>query len=218
ATYRRLVYLLSGMPLGLAWFVGLVTVWSLCLGLIITPLVIPLLIGLTIMVRGFATVEAELARSLLDVDVYPPAARRGGGGFWSSFRDRFDLDFWQAEAYLLIRWFVGFPVAIVVLSLIAVALGMITAPIWVPHVHGGAELGIWRPHSFVQSLALVPVGLVLLPASILAARPLTAIFRHLVTALLPNQDKGPDKNERRPAVSGRRAFTVSAAVSGVLVF
>ena len=77
ATYRRLVYLLSGMPLGLTWFVALVTVWSLCIGLFITPLVIPLLIGLTVMVRGFAAVEAVLARSLLDVVVYPPAAPRG---------------------------------------------------------------------------------------------------------------------------------------------
>ena len=32
-TYRHLGYLLSGMPLGLVWFVALVTVWSLCLGL-----------------------------------------------------------------------------------------------------------------------------------------------------------------------------------------
>src|SRR5262249_37289403 len=161
--------------LGLAWFVALVTVWSLCLGLIITPFVIPLLIGLTVMVRGFAAVEAELSRSLIDANVYPPAPPRGGGGFWSSFRARFDAKFWQAQVYLLIRWFLGFPVAVAIVALLAASLGAITAPIWLPSVHGGAHLGIWRPHTFTQSLGLVPIGLLLLPATVLAVRPLAAI-------------------------------------------
>ena len=37
-TYRRLAYLLSALPLGQVWFVALVTAWSLCVGLAITPL------------------------------------------------------------------------------------------------------------------------------------------------------------------------------------
>ena len=36
-TYRRVLFLLSAIPLGPAWFVTLVTVWSLCLGFMITP-------------------------------------------------------------------------------------------------------------------------------------------------------------------------------------
>ncbi len=219
-TYRRLVYLISGMPLGLAWFVALVTVWSLCVGLIITPLVIPLLIGLTVMVRGFAAVEAEVARSLLDVDAYPPAAPRGGGGFWASFRARFTADFWRAQAFLLIRWFVGFPLAAVVVSLLVAALAMIVAPAWLPIVPGGAHLGVWRPHTFAQSLALVPIGLVLLVASLLAVRPLAAIFRHLVIALLPGHDRpaGGAVGGRSPTIPLRRPLAVNAAVSGVVVF
>ncbi|MBV9416919.1 MAG: hypothetical protein JO363_18190, partial [Solirubrobacterales bacterium] len=35
-TYRRLVYLVSALVLGPVWFTALVTVWSLCLGLVIT--------------------------------------------------------------------------------------------------------------------------------------------------------------------------------------
>src|SRR5581483_8092834 len=61
-TYRRLLFLLSAMPLGLVWFVALVTVWSLCLGFVVTPLVIPMALALALMTRGFAAVEAELAR------------------------------------------------------------------------------------------------------------------------------------------------------------
>ena len=73
ATYRRLAYLLSALVLGPVWFTALVTVWSLCLGLAITPFVIPTLIVLAFMTRGFAAVEAEMARSLLDVEASAPA-------------------------------------------------------------------------------------------------------------------------------------------------
>ena len=68
-TYRRLGYLLSALPLGTIWFVALVVGWSLCLGFLITPFVIPLLMGLSLMTRGIATVEAAIASSLLGVPV-----------------------------------------------------------------------------------------------------------------------------------------------------
>src|SRR6185437_2353040 len=81
-TYRRLFYLLSALVLGPVWFATLVTIWSLCLGLAITPLVIPMLILLAFVTRGFAAIEAELARSLLDVDAQAPVAARTRPGFW----------------------------------------------------------------------------------------------------------------------------------------
>jgi signal transduction histidine kinase len=237
ATYRRLVYLLLGLPLGVAWFVALVTVWSLCLGLMITPFVIPLLIGLTAMTRGFAAVEAEVARSLLRVDAHAPAATPARGGFWARFRGMFDGGFWRAQAFLLIRWFAGFPIAVALLGLLGTAVGMIFAPVWVPFVHGGAHLGFWRPHTFLGSLALVPAGLVLLPATLLVVNPLAAMFRGIVSGLLPRPTGLPRVTGTwgsatatglvggtgvaggPPATAPpRRAFEVHAAVDGIVVF
>ncbi|MEO6858920.1 MAG: sensor domain-containing protein [Solirubrobacteraceae bacterium] len=237
ATYRRLVYLLLALPLGLAWFVALVTVWSLCLGLVITPFVIPLLIGLAAMTRGFAAVEAEIARSLLDVDARVPAPIPASGGFWARFRAMFGAGFWRAQAFLLIRWFAGFPIAVALLSLLAAALGMIVAPIWVPFFHGGVHLGFWRPHTFLESVALVPAGLVLLPATLLVVNPLAAVFRPAVFGLLSSPTELPRARGTsgrapwtglvggidvadRPAATAppRRAFEVHAAVDGVVVF
>ena len=236
ATYRRLVYLLLSLPLGVAWFVALVTVWSLTLGLLITPFVIPLAFGLAAMTRGFAAVESEMARSLLEVDVSVPAPMPTHGGFWARFRALFGGGFWRAQAFLLIRWFVGFPIAVVLLSLIATALGMIFAPLWVPFVHGGAHLGFWRPHTFLESLALVPVGLILLPASLLAVGPAAALFGSLAPDLLggpaepvgviSGRDRAPGGAAIghsdiagatvRPA-SPRRSFEIHAAVDGVVM-
>src|ERR1700733_3242940 len=109
ATYRRLAWLLTGLILGPVWFAALVTVWSLCLGLAITPFVIPMLIVLAFMTRAFAAVEAWLARALLDVEAPAPAAPQTRSGFWAWLRGQFDPGFWRAQADLLIRWFVGFP-------------------------------------------------------------------------------------------------------------
>jgi signal transduction histidine kinase len=236
ATYRRLVYLLLGLPLGVAWFVALVTVWSLCLGLVITPFVIPLLILLAAMTRGFAAVEAEFARSLLGVDAHAPVSRPARRGFWARFRAMFDGGFWRAQAFLLIRWFVGFPIAVLLVSLLGAALGMIFAPLWVPFTHGGAQLGFWRPHTFLASLALVPVGLVLLPATLLLVNPLAAAYAQIVSGLLGRPaglSRATGTWSAEPAtglvgggaavappvstVAPRRAFEAHAAVDGVVV-
>jgi signal transduction histidine kinase len=187
ATYRRLIYLLLAFPLGLVWFVALVTVWSLCLGLAITPFVIPLLIGLALMTRGFAAVEAELARSLLEVDVCAPAYVPARRGLWARFTAMFGAGFWRAQAFLWIRSIVGFAIAVVLFSLLVAALGMIFAPAWLPFVHGGAKLGFWRPHTVAASFALVPVGIVLLPATLLVVNPLAAVFSAIVGNLLPTR-------------------------------
>ena len=221
-TYRRLTYLLSAMLLGPVWFTALVTVWSLCLGLAVTPLVIPMLIVLAFMTRGFAAVEAEMARSLLDVEASAPSARRLRPGFWGWLRGQFSAGFWRAQAYLMIRWVAGFPVGVAVFTLLSVALGMLFAPVWVPFVRDGAQLGFWRPHSFLQSLAFVPVGALLLPVSVVIARPLATPFRALASGLLMSdagQPVSPDwRTGSLAATRSRLALETHAAVDGVIVF
>ena len=76
------------------------TVWSLALGLAITPFVIPVLLVLAFMTRWFAALEAELARSLLEVDARAPVGvTRSRRGFWAWFRAQFGGGFWRAQAY-----------------------------------------------------------------------------------------------------------------------
>ena len=221
ATYRGLVYLLSAIPLGLVWFVAMVTVWSLFAALVITPLSIALAIGLALMTRGFAAVEAEIARSLLGADAHAPSLPPAAGKFWGRLRSMFGAGFWRAQGYLLIRSFVGFPLGIAVFSLLVTALGLIAAPVWVPLVHGGAHLGFWRPRTFVQSLALTPVGLLLLPASLLIVSPIAGAFRAIASGLLGADDATagvaqPAGTSPR-AVRPRRSLEIHGAVDGVVL-
>jgi signal transduction histidine kinase len=224
-TYRRLGYLLSALPLGQAWFIALVTGWSLCLGFAITPLVIPLLMGLSLLTRGMATVESELASSLLGVRVDRAVPAPSRPGFWARFKSMFRSDFWRAQAYLLIRWLTGLTLGVVFLALLTSAAGMIFAPLWVPFVHGGAHLGIWRPHTVWQSLALVPIGLLLLPITLLAVNPLAKPFGSVAQSLLAGSGEPARSAPQAPAPhpasgptrQGLRAHaTVDALVFGLL--
>jgi signal transduction histidine kinase len=227
-TYRRLFYLLSALVLGPVWFATLVTMWSLSLGLAVTPLVIVMLIVLAFITRGFAAVEAELARSLLDVDARAPTRTPARPGFWAWLRAQFSAGFWRAQAYLLIRWFIGFPVAVAALVVLLFAGSMLFAPFWVPFVHGGAHIVFWRPHTFLQSLVFVPPGAVLLPVAVLLTRPMAVPFRGIAANLLNSDaDADADRAARASdaewqagplaATRSRYALEVHAAVDGVLL-
>jgi len=222
-TYKRLAYLLTALVVGPVWFSALVTLWSLCAGLIVTPFVIPAVIVLAYMTRGFGALEAAIARDLLDVAADTPAAAPSRPGFWRWLRGQFGPSFWRAQAYLLIRWFVGFPIAVVVITALGVSLGSLTAPLWVPFVHGGAQLGIWRPHTFLQSLVGVPLGLFLLPLSVLIAQALALPFGPAASSLLrADVDAVPAAvsegiARRRPALSPGQALEVHAAADAVLI-
>jgi signal transduction histidine kinase len=224
ATYRRLVYLVSALVLGPVWFTALVTGWSLALGLAITPFVIPVLLVLAFMTRGFAAVEAELARSLLDVDAQAPMqAARSQRGFWAWFRAQFRGDFWRAQAYLMLRWIAGFPVALIVVTVLGAGLSLLFAPLWVPFVHGGAQLGLWHPHTVWQSLALVPLGILILPIGVLIARPLAFPFRPIAAGLLTAEPEPVATGQGLqklsvPAIAPRRALETHASVDAVVVF
>jgi len=224
-TYRRIAYLLTALVLGPVWFAALVTGWSLTVGLAVTPLVIPMLLVLAFMTRGFAAVEAMLARTLLDVDAHAPSARPAGPGFWGWLRGQFSPSLWRAQAYLLIRWFVGFPVAIAVLVALSCAIGTLAWPTWVPFVHGGTNIGFWRPHTFAQSLVGVPIGLLLLPISVLITAPLASPFRTIASALLrpdpvPVAPASSDPLLRpdRPRRPPQYALEAHAAADVVVVF
>jgi signal transduction histidine kinase len=224
-TYRRLAYLLSALVLGPVWFAALITGWSVTVGLAVTPLVIPALIVVAFMTRGFAEVEVLIARGLLHVDARAPSAHPTRPGFWAWLRAQFSPSFWRAQAYLLIRWFAGFPVAIAVLVALSAAFGTLAWPAWVPFVHGGTNIGFWRPHTFLQSLAGVPIGLLLIPISLLITRPLASLFRTIASALL-QPDPVPVANASSDALLRREgprrppqyALEIHAAADSVLVF
>ena len=68
-TYRNLAYLLLAFPLGIAYFTVITTGLSTGLGLVVTLLGIPIIVGTLAVTLGIGSFEAQLAGWLLDVNV-----------------------------------------------------------------------------------------------------------------------------------------------------
>jgi signal transduction histidine kinase len=186
-TYRRVGFVLSAFVLGHVWFLVLVIGWSLTASVLITPLVIPALLALAAVARGCARIEAGAARSLLEVDVEGPGFPPRGLGFWRYMGAMLGGPFWRAQAYLLVRWLVGVPLSVALIALLAASVGLIFAPVWVL-TGDGAHIGGWHVHTVAQSLVFIPLGLLLLPASILLGALLARPFRPLASSLLAAGD------------------------------
>ena len=68
-TYRNLAYLLLAFPLGIAYLTVITTGLSAGLGLVVTLLGIPIIVGTLAVTHGIGSLEARLAGWLLEVDV-----------------------------------------------------------------------------------------------------------------------------------------------------
>ena len=151
-TYRRLCYLVLEVPLATIWFTFLVTIWSLCFGLAVTPLVIPAALLLAAGTRAAVTVEAQLARALLGVDARVPTTSIPGGSLRARARAMFGPGFWRAQGYLWTRWFLAFPAGTLQLGLVGWAISMVVAPLWMPFLHAGTDVYGLHVHGFLEHL------------------------------------------------------------------
>jgi signal transduction histidine kinase len=201
ASYRRLAFLASALPLAAVWFAVLMGSWTLVLSVAITPLVIPALIAIGFVLQGSAAVEAALSHNLLDARRRVWPRREGQGILAQAWAVLADGSLWRAQAYLLVRMTLGFVLAVVLLAALASAASMVLAPILHFVFPGGVR--IWARHqldSFAESLALLPAGLLLLLAIAHGLAPLGTGWRTLSDALLATdtQQAGVSGSRERP--------------------
>jgi signal transduction histidine kinase len=213
-TYRRLLFLLSGLPLGIVGLVVLVTGWGVTIGLAITPLVVPLFIGLRFVVRQIAQAEAYLVRELLGARVRLPS-QAGSGGFWRRLEHAFtDGAFWRQQAYLALRVVVGWPLAILQLALLTGAVWMIALPVtyrW----QDDADVVGRRVDTLPEAFAFVPAGLVVLLVTAHLARPLSLVWEPVAARLL-GRHAGTVRSRAETVAARRRVLAILATVLGGL--
>jgi signal transduction histidine kinase len=165
-TVKRAVYLLLSLGLGMTWFVILVVGLSTGIGLLITLLGIPILVGVLYATRPMADLERALVGGLLDAWTVGRYRRPEREGAWSAIAARLaEPQTWKDAAYLACQ----FPLGIVwfVLTTIAIALppSLLLAPayFWIPE--GGIDVVFWHVDRWWEALALVPIGaLLVVPA------------------------------------------------------
>jgi signal transduction histidine kinase len=211
-TYLAVAFYGVQLCLGVVGFILLCAGWPITLCLAITPLVVPLLIGLRLGVGLLAQGQAAAARTLLGVAVRTPAST-AGTGFWSrGFNVLGDGAFWKQQAHLLLAC----PIAFVPLVVFFQAGELISLPLWAPWVESHTVWGLFEVDSVASALPFTVLGLALLVVAVHLLGPYARLSRWLATRLLSG-DAGPVRSAAELRALRFRAVTILALVATAIV-
>ena len=172
-SYLNIVYLLLGLPLGIAYFVFLVTGISVGFGLVVIWVGVPILVLVLLGSWAMCQLERVLAICLLKEDI-PPVAHTGQPeadgpslsteerllvGAWRRLKGHLSSRLtWTGMSYLFLRFPLGIATFTIAVTLIAVAGALLGAPAYY-WVGEGIELEIWRVDVLWEALMLTLVGI-----------------------------------------------------------
>ncbi|HEX4678438.1 MAG TPA: sensor domain-containing protein [Gaiellaceae bacterium] len=214
ATYRSLLFLGSAWVTGSFALAVLIAGWSLTASVLITPLVIPVVLGFRAAVGALAGAEASLARELLGVEIRAGRTSSGGTGFWARgeavLKDR---AFWREQAYLGLRIVLGWPFAAVVIGLVFNSLFVIAMPLYYRWTN--TDLGIGRIDTLQKAVLVMPLGVVGLVLAGQIARPLTFLWIWIAGNLLRG-DEALRTSAAEARVLRRKSLLAHALASAVV--
>jgi signal transduction histidine kinase len=203
-TYAQLAYLALAFPLGLAYFVFLVTGISVGAGLVIVWVGVPILLGMLLSWRALGGFERFLHRQLLGVEIDEPfTSIRGEGSLWQRTKSLLtDAVTWRTLLWLFIRFPAGIFVFVVMVTSLAITGSLIG-------FGAGAVLGldfaewgkVFEGENFFDSIDerfALPAGLALLSLQPHVVRGLAWFHAVAGTALL-----GPSVRERERVLQAR---------------
>ena len=212
-TYRALLFQVAQLGIGVVGFSLLVAAWPITLVFAITPLVVPLLIGLRAAVGLLARTQAYLADYLLGVRIQPPVSAEGRG-FWDRgfavFRDR---SFWRQQAHLLLAW----PIALVPLTLLSWGLQLLTLPVWYRWGDSDDVFGFISVDSAAEALPFTAAGLVVVVGVAHLLGPLTGLARRLAGWALAGDGAAVVRSPDWTRAGFVRALTITSLVATSIV-
>lgn len=175
-SYVNIFYLLLAFPLGIGYFVFLVTGISLGAGLLVVWVGIPILA--LVLAGSWACCEFErvLAVKLLHEEI--PHVTRGAStvsagqdlgveerlliGAWRRLKSNLSNRLtWTGMLYLFLKFPLGVGSFVIVVVLVSVTGAYIGAPFYY-WVGDGADLGFWRIDELWEALVLMSVGIPLI--------------------------------------------------------
>lgn len=211
---NTLVYLLLSLPLGIVYFVVVVTGLAMSAGTLIIWLGVPILLIVLLLVRGMAEVERQLIGRLFR---WPLPTQLSGPQPKHTFLDRLgillrDPGTWMMMLYMLLKLPLGIVSFVLALSLPLVALAFTVLPLiyllnlyidiillkngihsssaLIPYfieIHGGFDLTM-----FLRTFLLIPIGIVFWFLTYFLLQGLGSFSRELAYALLgPGERTSP---------------------------
>ncbi len=159
-SYRSVLYVLLGLPLGLLYWLMLLVGWSLGGMLTVVTIGMPLLLMTLTVTRLLARFERWQASVLLgQVMPVPALPETTGAGFWGRLGTQVrDPALLRSMAYLLLKFPLSLLPFVLALSLSVVSLLLITAPFTYDLVV--LRLASWQVTTLPEALGVALLGLI----------------------------------------------------------
>jgi hypothetical protein len=136
-TYASIGYTLLALPLGTAYFVVLVTGFSVGVGTLVIWVGVPILLLTLAVAWAMATFERRLTSLMLEEEIGPmssgtPVATDGSWrGRWQTLRAHLGNPVtWTSMFYLFVKFPIGVFTFTVTVTLLATSIGLILAPLF----------------------------------------------------------------------------------------
>jgi two-component system, OmpR family, phosphate regulon sensor histidine kinase PhoR len=210
-SYLNLLYLLAAFPLGLIYFILLVTLISTSLSTIVVIIGIPLLLATLYIWLGLAEFERQLTSWWLGVPIQKmPFTPEPEANYWARLGVRLRARVtWTGLLYLFIKMIFGTVVFAISVGLIALTAGLLTAPLpflLQATVGGGLESG--RELLALASPLLTLLGVVVGLITLLVCDGLAFVWSKFAQITLGVSDEALRLEEARAAT--RRAQSQAA--------
>lgn len=142
--FPNLIYLILSLPLGILYFVVLVTGFSLGTGLVITLIGAPILVAMIFVTYILGDLDRRLTGLLLGVQIAKPEARPAND---ESARAMLvaqlkSVQFWKELGYLLLKMPLGVIAFTIAIVLVSLSLGLIAAPFILTYLPD-AQMMLW---------------------------------------------------------------------------
>lgn len=183
-TYLNLVYLLLSFPLGLFYFIFLVTGVSVGVATIIPLVGLLVLVAVFAVSWAFTAFERAQAITLLRVNI-PPMGKpiEANAGFWDRIKAYLTNPVtWKGLLYLFCKFPLGIINFTLVVVVISISLALIAAPLaysWATY-----DFGFTVINSLSDALLVTIVGLLLTPAGLHLLNYLTRLQGEFARVML----------------------------------
>ncbi|MEM7338360.1 MAG: sensor histidine kinase [Actinomycetota bacterium] len=211
-TARELVFLITRFPVGLFWFIAIVTLFSLGTGLLIVMIGFVVIALLALITRFGAQIERQFVSFVDGRRIEPPYRAPENNTPWGHVKARLvDPATYRDVIYLILQFPIGI-IALVVLSILgSLSIGAMALPFYYWSIPGGVEVFVvdnepsWVIDTLGESLIAAAGGFVML---FLAPYPISALAT--VGVWLGRGLLGPTARSRIAAADQRSERSVAA--------
>jgi hypothetical protein len=197
-SYMNLFYLLLSFPLGVLYFMFLVTGLSLGLSLAIVWVGIPILAFVALSWWSLASVERWMAVTWLNENIPPMTLPSDEGKYlFERLREFFTNPItWNSLLYLILKFPLGIFSFTILVTLVSLVLSFLAMPVLYQVggiTNAGINLGsgwVWQINSLGDAFIIAIVGVFLLPAALHVCNGVTLLHSRMARLLFGGKRLG----------------------------